>query len=182
MRCPVCKGDALESVRLESGLPANHCPSCSGHWISGRDYWSWLDAHGPNLGEKTYEGPEITVADTEQAKLCPECSRIMLRYAVGHGTDFSLDHCSSCNGVWLDRGEWESLKGRNLHDDVNAILTVPWQTAARKEERKRHLERIYAKRFGDDFEEMKRVRAWLDGHPHRDTILAFLTDADPYSV
>src|SRR5262245_23258901 len=182
MNCPVCKSNDLVAVELDTGLAAGRCPTCAGHWISGRAYFEWLDRHGETLPERTYEGPEIVIADTQQAKLCPECSRIMLRYAVGHGTDFAIDHCSACNGVWFDRGEWEALERRNLHDEVNAILTVPWQTAAHREERRRHLEEIYERRFGEDYEEMKRIRRWLDTHPKRDSILAFLSDTDPYSV
>jgi len=169
-------------VELDTGLVAGRCPTCEGHWISGPAYFEWLDRHGETLPERTYEGPEIVIADTQQAKLCPECSRIMLRYVVGHGTNFAIDHCGACNGAWFDRGEWEALEGRNLHDEVNAILSVPWQTAAHREERRRHLDEIYERRFGEDYDEMKRIRRWLDEHPQRDFILAFLSDTDPYSV
>ena len=77
--------------------PTSRCPACEGHWISGRAYFDWLDSHGDALPERTYEGPEILIADTQLAKLCPECSRILLRYVVGHGTDFAIDHDN--NGV-----------------------------------------------------------------------------------
>jgi Zn-finger nucleic acid-binding protein len=182
MKCPSCKTTDLTAADLESGLTAHVCESCQGHWISGRGYHDWLDRHGATLAEKTYDGPDIVIADTQNAKLCPECARILLRYKVGRGTDFTLEHCGACNGVWLDRGEWDALKVRNLHDEINAILTVPWQTRARLEERRRNLDQIYAARFGADYDELKRIRTWVDGHPERDRVLAFLTDPDPYSV
>jgi Zn-finger nucleic acid-binding protein len=134
------------------------------------------------LPEKPYDGPEIEISDTQLAKVCPECSCLMLRYRVGRGTTFAIDHCGACSGVWLDRGEWDSLKGRNLHDEINAILTIPWQTQARREERRRNLDKIYAKQFGDSYGEVQRVRAWLDAQPNRDRVLAFLMDRDPYSA
>jgi Zn-finger nucleic acid-binding protein len=84
------------------------------------------------------------------AKLCPECGRILIKYGVGHGMNFTLDQCGHCLGIWFDKNEWVSLKQRNLHDEVHKVFTASWQTQARKEERKRNLERIYLNRFGSD--------------------------------
>lgn len=182
MNCPVCKTSDLSAIELEEDLPVHVCADCDGHWISGRGYHDWLQRRGETLPERAYEGPEITVGDTQQAKICPECSRILLRYNVGRGTGFAIDHCGACNGVWLDRGEWDALKGRNLHDEVNRIFTAPWQSQARREERRQNLDHIYARRFGDDYDEIKRVRQWLESHPERDRLLAFLTDSDPYAT
>jgi len=107
----------------------------------------------------------------------------MVKYLAGHGLNFTLDHCEGCKGIWLDRNEWKTLKKRNLHDDLNAMLTSFWQAAARKEERKKKLEQIYIGRFGaEDYAEIKRVRAWLDGHRNKQNLVAYLTDADPFDV
>jgi hypothetical protein len=75
------------------------------------------------------------------------------------------------------------LRKRNLHDDLNSILTEFWQGEALKEERKKRLERIYINKFGvDDYAEIKRVRAWLGGHQKKHELLAYLTDEDPFDV
>jgi Zn-finger nucleic acid-binding protein len=104
----------------------------------------------------------------------------MLRYKVGHGTGIALDQCAACNGMWFDRGEWDLLKGRNLYDEVHLVFTAPWQSAVRKEESRTRLDAIYRQRFGSDYDEVRRIREWIYGHPERDHIIAFLTDPEPY--
>ena len=180
MNCPVCMTVELTAADLDERLPAHACSQCGGAWLSSAEYWRWLEAHGPVLPEKRYDGPPIRADDNPQIKICPECSRLMLRYTVGHGTGIGLDQCGTCNGIWFDRGEWDVLKARNLHDEINLVFTAPWQSAVRKEEARVRLEALYRRRFGDDYYEIKRMRDWIYSHPERDQILAFLTDLDPY--
>jgi Zn-finger nucleic acid-binding protein len=180
MKCPVCKTEDLALTQLETNLLAKECPVCKGHWLSAKQYWSWLEQHGPTLPEKTEEAGTLTVAEHQHAKLCPECRLIMLRYQVGHGLSFAIDQCSGCAGLWFDQNEWETLKACNLHDEVNRMLTAPWQSQVRKDEARRHLEAIYAQRFGSDYAEIKRIKAWLDAHPERLNILAFFNDPHPF--
>jgi Zn-finger nucleic acid-binding protein len=107
----------------------------------------------------------------------------MVKYLVGHGFSFTLDHCQGCKGIWLDRNEWEALKARNLHDDVNAMLTAFWQDEAGKEVRKKRMEQIYVGRFGaDDYAEIEKIRVWLTTRPNKQDLLAYLTDKDPFDV
>ncbi|MBL8047691.1 MAG: zf-TFIIB domain-containing protein [Chthonomonas sp.] len=40
-------------------------------------------------------------------KLCPTCSNVALTPVQRSGIE--LDYCSTCRGVWLDRGELEKL-------------------------------------------------------------------------
>lgn len=182
MKCPVCRTLDLAVVHLDSHLPAFGCPDCGGNWLSSGRYHEWLAQHGPTLPEKPYEGPGLALADNQDAKLCPECRRILLRYRVGHGVDFTLDQCSACNGVWLDRNEWEALKGRNLHDEIHLIFTVPRQSQARQEESRKRLAGIYGKHFGGDYAEVRRIREWIDAHPEKQRILAYLSDPNPYKA
>ncbi len=183
MNCPVCKSSKLVSSSLETNLTSLNCPTCAGNWIRGAEYWKWLEAHGPNLPERPAEDEDLSVAERGDYIDCPECRFRMVKYLAGHGLNFTLDHCEGCKGIWLDRNEWETLKKRNLHDDLNAMLTSFWQAAARKEERKKKLEQIYIGRFGaEDYAEIKRIRAWLDSHRNKQYLVAYLTDADPFDV
>jgi len=183
MNCPVCKSLVLDSVELESGLPGWKCPQCSGHWLRGKEYWKWLEEHGPNLPERPDPESPLTLADSGQYLDCPECRFRMAKYLVGRGLNFSLDHCEGCLGLWLDRNEWETLKRRNLHDDLHSMLTAFWQKTARQEERRRSMEQIYIGRFGaEDYTELKRIREWLDARPNKQELLAYLTDKDPLNI
>lgn len=177
--CPVCKKAELQSVSLEIDLSGMKCASCGGHWIRGVEYWKWLEQQGENLPERP-DQIKFPITETPEHKDCPECRFRMVKYLVGRGIGFSLDHCQGCKGIWFDKYEWEVLKRRNLHDDVHSILTEFWQTEASKEERKKRFENIYLNKFGaDDFEEIRRVRAWLDGHQKKQELLAYLTDENP---
>lgn len=183
MKCPVCKSSELHATNLEAGLTFLNCPVCRGNWVRGVEYWKWLEQHGPNLPERWDQHTRLSLTEPGIYIDCPECRFRMVKYLVGHGFSFSIDHCEGCKGVWLDKNEWEALRERNLHDDLNAMLTSFWQHAAQKEARKKRLEQIYISRFGpDDYAEIERVRAWLATSPNKQDLLAYLTDKDPFDV
>ena len=182
MKCPVCHTTDLQLAKLDVGLGAMHCDVCAGNWVSSSSYWYWLEQRGVNMPECESAAP-VQIADQQQAKLCPECNRIMIRYKVGHNLEFDLDQCSSCNGVWFDKNEWESLQAKNLHDDIHLIFTAAWQSEVNKDERRKIFERIYQHKFGDaDYAELKRMREWLDKNPKRNEMLAFLMVDNPYGL
>jgi Zn-finger nucleic acid-binding protein len=183
MNCPVCKTSQLFSAELDLNLTSLKCPDCGGDWIHGAEYWKWLEKHGPSPPERTVQDEVLSLIEPDKYLDCPECRFRMHKYVVGHGLSFTLDHCDGCKGIWLDRNEWEALKKRNLHDDINSMLTSFWQTQAQKEPRKKHLEQVYIRRFGaDNYEEIKRIRAWLETCQNKQGLLAYLTDNDPYDV
>ena len=182
MNCPVCKSSELMPTDLESDLAAFRCDNCDGKWIRGAEYWKWLEAH-PNLPERSQEDTGLTFAEPGKPIDCPECRFRLVKYLVGHGFSFTLDHCQGCKGIWLDRNEWEALKARNLHDDVNSMLTAFWQDEAQKEVRKKRMEKIYIGRFGaDDYKEIEKIRAWLSTRQNKQELLAYLTDKDPFDI
>ena len=183
MNCPVCKTSELTLRELESDLSSFQCSVCGGNWIRGADYWKWLEVHGPNLPERNDQDSGLHLAEPGIPIDCPECRFRLVKYLVGHGFDFTLDHCEGCRGIWLDRNEWEAMKERNLHDDLNSMFTSFWQTEAQKEARKARMEQRYINRFGaDDYAEIKRIRSWLGGKTNREELLAYLIDKDPFDV
>jgi Zn-finger nucleic acid-binding protein len=182
MNCPVCKTAELNSIELEEDLSSFQCPSCLGNWIKGATYWNWLEAHGSNSPERVHN-ENLSLAEPGLPIDCPECRFRMAKYLVGRGMGFTIDHCHGCKGIWLDGNEWEALKKRNLHDDLNLMFTSFWQNEAQRLERKKKLEQIYVERFGeDDYAEIKRIRFWLEGKVNREELLAYLIDKDPFSV
>jgi Zn-finger nucleic acid-binding protein len=181
MQCPVCNPSVLSPGELEPGLNASSCATCEGVWLAERDYRAWLTRR--RAPETAGDAPApVTIADVQHAKLCPGCRRIMLRYRVGHSAAVSIDICGGCSGIWCDRNEWRALQSRGLHDDLHLVATEPWQAEVRREETRTHLERLYRKRFGPEYDEIERVRRWLDAHPQRNALLAFLVDPDPLQV
>lgn len=176
MQCPLCQKPTFGNKNLDENLQARECSKCGGYWISSSRYHKWLETHGQALPEKPLTEVGLTVEDSQSAKLCPECGRIMIKYKVGHGVTFYLDRCAGCGGVWLDKNEWEVLKSRNLHDDLHCIFTTHWQQGVLAEETAKRLESIYAEKFGADYEEINRFKGWLEDRPAKSEILAFLSD------
>lgn len=180
MNCPVCKRATLFHKTVSSPLAMRCCNGCGGKWLSASDYWSWLDARDGRPPKNQYTDFSCEVHDAPQVKICPDCGRILIKFKVGHGLDFKLDHCNHCNGVWFDKNEWEMLASRNLHDEVHKIFTTAWQKEIGLEEKARYFARAYEQKFGADYARLKEFKAWLDAHALKASILAFLADAKPY--
>ncbi len=183
MRCPVCKEHTLGPIILLDGLPASQCSNCMGVSIPANAYMTWRRTLGHEFPPK--EGAmEIDPSwEVKELKLCPDCGHIMARYKVLPDTEFYVDRCRSCNGIWLDQHEWEVLIDRNLHDNLNEFFTRPWQDNLRAVETKNHLDQIYLEKLGEaDYENVKQVREWLVNHPMQGMLLAFLQAEDPYKV
>ena len=142
-----------------------------------------MERYGTKLAERIQETETLSLAEPGLPIDCPECRFRMVKYLVGHGLPFSIDHCHGCKGIWLDGNEWEALKKRNLHDDLNEMFTSFSQREAQRQARKKKMEGIYVDRFGlDDYNEIKRIRHWLDTKTNREELLAFLIDKNPYDV
>ena len=69
--------------------------------------------------------------NVDELKLCPESGRILARYKILPDTEFYLDRCGHCNGIWFDKNEWDALVEHNLHDNVNEFFTRPLREGAR---------------------------------------------------
>ena len=158
-----------------------YCTECNGRWLSSTSYWYWHDTLKGERPENKYSDFTCEVHDAPQAKICPDCGRILIKFKVGHGIDFKLDHCNGCNGVWFDKNEWEMLESRNLHDEIHKIFTTAWQNEIRLEEKNKYFDDMYRQKFGSDYPKIKEFKAWIDAHEMKATILAFLSDPKPYA-
>ena len=183
MKCPVCKTHTLGTITLVENLPANQCPNCEGIWIDSNAYLAWWKGKGGDLPEQKSETTIDPSWNVDELKLCPNSGHIMAHYKVLPDIDFFIDRCNHCNGIWLDKHEWDALVERNLHDNINEFFTRPWQDEIREAETRNHMDRIYLEKLGaEDYERIKRVREWLVDHPRQGMLLAFLQATDPYKI
>ena len=181
MHCPVCQNSSpLAPEALEPHLTAWHCAGCGGHWIRLADYWRWraqakVESRGtPEALDSGAPAPDSDT-DTFGIKRCPDCQYVLGRFIVGRNVPFALDRCRNCSGAWLDRDEWATLKRRGLHDDLHLIFSDEWQKGARLEEQRRVAEARLRRRFGSgDYARVREVKGWLDDHPKRSELLAFI--------
>ncbi|MBI1369561.1 MAG: hypothetical protein GC162_13015 [Planctomycetes bacterium] len=184
MQCPVCKTIALQNGQIEPRLATMVCTVCGGHWIKSFQYWKWRDQHGADMPELPAIPGALSgaaaksggvMSPPDKARLCPDCGHLMTRYPVGHDTRVTLDHCGNCGGMWFDAGEWQTLKARNLHDDVHKIFSVVWQVNVARAQRAQSRETRLRERLGDaDYEKIRDVRQWIDAHDQSHALRAYL--------
>jgi len=182
MLCPNCQRDLGAPVLSADDPPVFRCAGCQGVWVDSNVYLAWVAGRAIEApADLTID--DVPVADTQNLKLCPTCRRFLTRYHILPGARFSVERCAHCNGVWFDADEWVTAVRHRLHDKVNRLFTQPWQAQIRAAEAQRSLERLYLERFGaEDYARVRDVRAWLDHHPQRATLLAFLQARDPYTL
>lgn len=159
---------------------ALECNKCRGRWLGSYHYWKWRDKQGKSLPElPKAERADLPVADSQAAKLCPECGHILIRYPVGYEIDFQLDRCGNCGGVWFDKNEWEVLESRNLHDDVHKIFSAVWQAAVRKETHEKTMQEFYREKFGAaDYQKIQEIKSWINNHRLSHELYAFLRESE----
>ncbi len=183
LKSPANSKILMTPITLADGLTAHACPKSGGHWISHEDYMDWLNQHGETLPEKTDCEVDLTFNANQPARICPECGRILIKYKVGHGLDFAVDHCPGCGGVWLDQNEWEALQRKNLHDEIHKIFSTHWQSGIRQTELREKFGKVYTKRFGAEaYEKLRDFHAWLHKRENAAEMLAYLEAEDPYAL
>ncbi|MEM7388195.1 MAG: zf-TFIIB domain-containing protein, partial [Verrucomicrobiota bacterium] len=128
MISPIDSRSRLTSCQLEPDLTAWQCPASGGYWIPAKAYWRWKETHPPKETSEA-DNPATPSGETPRKILiCPESGTLLTRYKVGHGLGFSIDRSSLTGGVWLDKGEWERLKEKDLHRQLHLIFTQSYQS------------------------------------------------------
>jgi Zn-finger nucleic acid-binding protein len=170
--CPACQSATLQSTNLEAHLAASLCSSCDGHWVTVDDYHTWL---GSSPQAVTTTAP-ADVEDSTHAIFCPACSQLMRKTNVGHDLNFYLDQCPCCHGIWFDQHEWDNLKSKNLHTQVQQMSSAAWQQKARQHRLHSTVRQAYASKFSaTDYLEAERIKNWLERHPQKQDLLSFFT-------
>lgn len=185
MKCLVCKDVDLAEYEIEPGLIVHNCCKCGGNWLRMTDYLKWLNNPEAIQKERKEEGIEeqenLIVNDSKNQKLCPDCRTILSSYKAASNIKFKIERCDACNGIWLDKNEWEILKQNNLHMQIDKIFTFMWQRKIKEEERKEYFDDFYINKFGkEDYNKIKEVKVWLDNNKNKSLLLSFLIKNDPY--
>ena len=176
MHSPVYPDITMQLKEIEPGLSAYTCPKSGGVWIPLQRYLAWKE-HNKNEESQLPIGYQPVTADdsNRRALICPESGHLLIRYRVGHGLSFHVDLSPVSGGVWLDKGEWEALKGKGLHIELNLIFTASYQRQIRTAEHKDALEQTFGDRIGgEDFRKVAAFKGWLAEHPKRRDICCYL--------
>lgn len=108
-KCPVDNAN-LDSYRIH-GIEFEGCPKCHGMWLA-KDELRKLknkvdDGQLHWLNDEIDHLEQTSVISTSRA--CPKCSTSKLKSVIFGHSAVVLDWCPSCHGVWLGRGEFDSI-------------------------------------------------------------------------
>ena len=180
MRSPVSPEVNLQPKEIEPGLLGYECPQSGGYWIPLPAYEEWKaqqPASVASIPSGQVHSVPVTPDPKRTALICPESGVVMLRYKAGQGLPFHIDRSPATGGVWLDKGEWEALKQRGLHVDLNLIFTASYQRDLRSAEYAQSLEKVFQERIGQsDFQRVAEFKEWMTRHPKHRDIWCYLSD------
>lgn len=177
MRSPVGSRMQMEPVQLEDGLMAYRCPETGGIYIPSTCYMRWISQQPARKPQLPETGTEQPVVQTDRpAAICPESGTIMTRYKVGHGFTFTIDR-SITGGIWLDAGEWDALRQRNFHDELNLVFTQSWQHNILRAEQQEGRRQRMEQKFGTDLlKRIDAIKAEIKTHANSEELLAYLLE------
>jgi len=109
MKCPDCQ-NKLESIDCK-GIVVDECVSCKGRWFDRGELRKAKDKEDDDIRWLDFDpfGKDIErLSVPSKGKKCPKCLKTMssLKYRA---SGIIIDKCSSCEGVWLDHGEFEKI-------------------------------------------------------------------------
>lgn len=179
MKCSACSTGTLLPAYLEGLFPCHSCSDCGGSLIMMGDYLRWQDQN-PDVDLKSDPPLDVETEETSKAMLCPKTGRLMTKYRISKDTNHRLDLSPTINAIWLDKGEWELLKGKGLAHRLNNIFTDHWQHDIHDQESSEVLMQMHKRNFGEHYGDLVAFKKLLDGMEKRSEAIAFLLSDDPY--
>jgi len=120
MNCPKCSA-GMEKVGF-GGIEVDRCSGCRGIWFDmlEREHLARLER-----SEQIDTGdPKVAARFNEIERIdCPLCSTPMIRMVDAVQHHIWYEACKTCNGVFLDAGEFTDLKERTLLDRLKDLFT-----------------------------------------------------------
>ena len=110
-KCPACLDSLTE--KIVSGVTVDVCLSgCGGIWFDMDEIKEFDEVTEANLEQLI--GNDYTEANHKElvkVRRCPCCeNQIMVRRSYDIFGEVEVDQCLKCSGLWLDRGELETIR------------------------------------------------------------------------
>ncbi|MFD2178003.1 hypothetical protein [Veronia pacifica] len=182
MNCTNCENGRLEPDFIEGQFRAHTCSACEGNWILIEDFVCWKERHPDYQFAENIEF-SADASETKKALLCPVTGSIMRKFRISASNAHRVDYSNAVGGIWLDKGEWELLKSEGLAGSLNAVVTQQWQSRIREQNAEQQFVDLYNDKFGEDsYQKVKSLRDWLNQHPQKADLRAYLLADNPYSA
>jgi Zn-finger nucleic acid-binding protein len=111
MQCPNknCNHEELKEMMIV-GIKADYCPKCFGMWFEKGEFDSAKNAKDMSLRWMDIDlWKDKKLFDAKYShRTCPKDRSLL--YEVSYAdSDVKVDVCNLCQGIWLDRGEFDKL-------------------------------------------------------------------------
>lgn len=173
MKCSSCRTGRLEASYFEGLFACHSCSDCGGDLILLGDFLRWQELNPESCFDAEAD-VEVAAEETTRAMICPLSGTLMTKYRISADTEHRLDLSPSINAIWLDKGEWGLLKEQGLANKLSEIFTNHWQRGIRASETAEMLEDMYARKFGENYSQIKAFKSVVDGMDNRSEVVAYL--------
>lgn len=120
MKCPKCHSP-MGQVSYES-IEVDRCTGCKGLWFDAGEMQALkkarvaedIDTGDPRTGERFNSVDRYN---------CPRCGGGMIRMVDARQSHIWYEQCSSCNGLFLDAGEFEDISSFSVADFFRRFST-----------------------------------------------------------
>lgn len=116
MECPQ-DHTSLREANYEAEIRVDQCPKCGGIWLDSGELEAIQTTHEKQYADELVKmadlgGEAFSLALAKQAPevACPKCEKLLDRREYGYCSQILIDHCPSCGGIWLDKGELQALE------------------------------------------------------------------------
>lgn len=117
MQCPHDQS-VLDRGPYEADVVVDTCPKCEGVWLDKGELEKIQETVENDYRSELERVPDSTVQAYRQARSeherkalsCPSCEAEMIEREHGYCSQVFIDVCTSCQGVWLDKGELKALE------------------------------------------------------------------------
>jgi len=116
--CPNCEGK-FSAVQVGVYV-VDRCGTCGGLWMDERELEKVLATDHRALKEKRAETDPGLNPSGKKGK-CPRCSGTLIQL-TNLRANVKTDSCTTCYGVFLDRGELDAFDHPNLAGQIGQLL------------------------------------------------------------
>lgn len=118
MNCPKC-GSGTEVI-VYANIEVDRCLSCKGIWFDAKEHETLQDIEGSEV----IDSGDASIGKTLDQKhdiVCPRCDVFMSTIIDTDRGHLSYEKCPSCQGMFLDAGEFTEYKEDSLMDFITSF-------------------------------------------------------------
>ncbi len=107
--CPRCNSEESAAVGEVMDMEIIKCKKCNGIWLSGEQLEEMIgDVKNMKVNNKDIKSEG---EGANEAGMCPKCKVKLSKWEnLPDNLDkLIIDYCSSCHGLWFDKGEFNSF-------------------------------------------------------------------------